>query len=72
MQNLSHPHDTERLLSVSAVLRILNIPRHRLIYLFESKRLKAEDFLTLDNGHRVFRQSDLEKIKKALFEVSHK
>ncbi len=65
------PNDpNERLLSVSEVLRILNIPRHRLTYLFESRRLKAEEFITLDNNQRVFRQSsDINKIKKALFEV---
>lgn len=62
----------DRLLSVSEVLRMLNIARHKLVYLFESRKLKSEDFLKLDNGHRVFRQCDLEKIKKALFEVSTK
>ena len=61
-----------RLLSVSEVLKILNIPRHRLIYLFESRKLKPEEFLILDNGHRIYRQSDLEKIKRALWEVSSK
>ena len=64
--------DEGRLLSVSEILRLLNIPRHKLVYLFESRKLKSEDFLTLDNGHRVFRQSDLDKIKKALFEVGAK
>lgn len=59
-----------RLLSVSEVLETLNIPRHKLVYLFESRNLKPEEFLTLDNGHRVFRQSDLAKIKRALFEVA--
>lgn len=59
-----------RLLSVSDVLKILNIPRHKLVYLFESRKLKSEDFLTLDNGHRVFRHSDLAKIRQVLFEVS--
>ncbi len=59
----------ERLLSVSEVLRILDIPRHKLTYLFESRRLKAEDFITLDNGQRLYIRSDLNKIRKALFEV---
>ena len=59
----------ERLLSVSEVLRILDIPRHRLTYLFESRKLKAEDFTRLDNGQRLYKQSDLNKIRKALFEV---
>ncbi len=62
----------DRLLSPSEVIQILNIPRHRLIYLFDTRKLKAEEFLTLGNGRRVFRQSDLEKIKKALFEVGAK
>ena len=62
----------ERLLSVSEVLRTLNLPRHKLTYLFESRKLKAEDFLRLDNGQRVYRQSDLNKIRRALFEVMAK
>ncbi len=60
------------LLSVSEVLRILDIPRHRLTYLFESRKLKAEEFERLQNGQRVYRQSDLNKIKQALLEVSAK
>jgi len=64
--------DTDRLLSTSEVLRILNIPSYRLDYLFKSHKLKAEDFTTLGNGHRVYRQSDLCKIREALFEVSAK
>jgi len=62
----------ERLMSVSEVLRILNIPRHRLTYLFESRKLKAEEFERLQNGQRVYRQRDISKIKEALFEVSSK
>jgi DNA-binding transcriptional MerR regulator len=62
----------EGLFSTSEVLRILNIAKHRLDYLFESRRLKREDFTTLGNGHRVYRQSDLNKIKQALFEVTAK
>lgn len=62
----------ERLLSVSEVLRILDIPRHRLTYLFESRKLKSEDFKKLQNGQRIYRQSDLNKIRKALFEVMSK
>lgn len=62
----------DRLLSVSEVLKTLNIPRHKLVYLFESRKLKSEDFLTLENGHRIFRYNDLEKIKRALWEVSAK
>ncbi len=65
---INRPED--RLLSVSEVLRILNIPRHRLTYLFDSRRLKTEDFQRLQNGQRLFRQSDLTKIKEQLFDVS--
>lgn len=59
-----------RLLSVSEVLRILDIPRHRLTYLFESRRLKTENFEKLQNGQRIYRQSDLDKVRQALFEVA--
>lgn len=62
----------ERFLSPSEVSRILNIPRHRLTYLFESRKLKAENFTKLGNGHFVFKESDLAKIRQALFEVGAK
>ncbi len=62
----------EKLLSTSEVLRKLNIAKHKLDYLFESRRLKREDFTTLDNGHRIYRESDLQKIRQVLFEVSAK
>ena len=56
----------QRLLSTSDVLSILNIPRHKLTYLFESRKLRPEDFIVLGNGHRVYRECDLVKIKKHL------
>ena len=62
--------NTERLLSTSEILRILNVPSYKLDYLFKSRKLKAEDFTTLDNGHRIYKESDLNKIKQALLEVS--
>lgn len=62
----------ERLYTVSEVLRFLNIPRHKLVYLFDSRKLRVEEFPILPNGHKVFRQSDLEKIKRALFEIGNK
>ncbi len=65
--------DTERLLSTSAVLRILNVPNYRLDYLFKSRKLRTEDFATCEgSNHRVYRHDDLVKIKEALFEVSAK
>ncbi len=69
MQNKTVP---ERLYTVSEILRLLNIPRHKLVYLFDCRRLRAEDFQTMPNGHRVFCESDFEKVKAALFEVSQK
>ena len=63
--------DTESLLSTSEVLRILNVPSYRLDYLFKSRKLKAEEF-SLFGKNRIYRHSDLAKIKKALFEVSAK
>lgn len=63
---------SEKLYTLSQVLQVLNVARHRLNYLFDSRKLKAEEFLKLPNGERVYRESDLEKIKKALFEVSTK
>ncbi len=62
----------DRLLSVSEVLRILDIPRHRLTYLFESRRLRTEDFLKLDNGQRLYRRGDIAKIKEVIFQVENK
>jgi DNA-binding transcriptional MerR regulator len=59
------------LLNTGEVLRMLNIPKHKLVYLFECRRLRREDFLTLQNGQRIYRQSDLDKIRKALFEVAN-
>jgi hypothetical protein len=56
----------ETLLSTSDILNILNIPRYKLTYLFESKKLRAKDFTILGNGHRVYTYRDLDKIKKAL------
>ncbi len=64
--------NSDRLLNTGEVLRMLNIPKHKLVYLFESRKLRREDFLTLQNGQRVYRQSDLNKIRKALFEVMTK
>ncbi len=61
--------NSDKLLNTGEVLRVLNIPKHKLVYLFESRKLRREDFLTLQNGQRVYRQGDLNKIRKALFEV---
>ena len=64
--------NSDRLLNTGEVLRVLDIPKHKLVYLFESKKLRRDDFLTLQNGQRVYRQGDLNKIKQALLEVMPK
>ncbi len=71
-QGKSQSLTNETLLSTSDVLRILNIPKHKLDYLFESRKLSRNDFTTLGNGHRIYKESDLNKIRLALFEVSSK
>lgn len=63
---------SEKLYTLSQVLQTLNVARHRFNYLFDSRKLKAEEFLKLPNGERVYRESDLVKVKNALFEVSQK
>lgn len=55
---------SEKLFTMSQVVQILNVPKYRLIYLFDSRKLKTEEFLKLPNGERVYRQSDIEKIKQ--------
>ena len=48
--------NSDGLLNTGEVLRVLDIPKHKLVYLFESKKLRRDDFLTLQNGQRVYRQ----------------
>lgn len=60
------------LMTTADVLRILNIPRNKLVYLFESRRLKSEEFPKLSNGQRIYRKDNLAKIKEALFDLNHK
>lgn len=62
----------EKLYTLAQICQMLNIAKYKLAYLFDSRKLKAEEFLRLPNGERVYRHSDLEKIKKALFAVSTK
>lgn len=60
-----------QLYNTGKVLEILNISRETLKYLFESRKLKKEEFQTLPNGHKIFTDKDLEKIREALFEHTH-
>jgi hypothetical protein len=71
-QGKSQSLTNETLLSASDILRILDIPKHKLDYLFESRKLSRKGFTTLSNGHRIYKKSDLNKIRQALFEVSTK
>lgn len=58
-----------RFLSTGEVLKRLDIPSYRLDYLFKSRKLKKENFITLGNGQIVYRESDLSAIKEALFSL---
>ena len=64
--------NSDGLLNTGEVLRVLKIPKHKLVYLFESRKLRREDFTTLGNGHRIYKESDLNKIKQALFDMMTK
>lgn len=61
----------DELLSLKQVACELNVSRSRLSYLFESRKLRVEDFPQI-GGRRFYRRSDLGKIREALFEISHK
>ncbi len=61
--------NNEHLLSTAEILKILDIPYYRLDYLFRARKLRPEDFLKL-NGKRIYKYSDLGKIREALFEVT--
>lgn len=62
--------DSKRLLGTAEILKILDIPAYKLDYLFKSRKLKPEDFTTLNSGQRIYKYSDLQKIKLVLFEVA--
>jgi len=59
-------------MSTSKVLKVLNIPAYKLDYLFKSRKLKSEGFATLDNGHRLYYESDIPRIKEALYRTQNK
>lgn len=62
----------EKILSTGEVLKILGIPMYKLRYLFQVGKLRDSDFIKLGNGHKIYRKSDISKIKEALFEISNK
>lgn len=57
---------SEKLFGVPVLLRLLNISSRKLGCLFESGKLKAEDFTTLD-GQIIYKYSDLAIIREALY-----
>lgn len=61
----------EKLMGPSDIMQRLNISRYKLSYLFDSRRLKAEEFMSI-NGRKIFRESDISKIKQALFATQNK
>ncbi len=62
----------EKLFTTSEVLELLNLPNYRLDYLFKSRRLHSNDFISMGNGRKLFRESDIAKIKEVLFQVENR
>ena len=62
----------EKLLSTADVLKRLNVPMYRLRYLFQTGKLKDSDFIRLGNGHRIYRESDIPRIKEILFRMQNR
>ena len=59
----------EKLYTTSEVLELLRLPAYRLDYLFKSRRLKSNDFISMGNGRKLFRESDIAKIKQLLLKL---
>lgn len=62
----------QKLFTLSQITEMLNVPKHRISYLFDSRKLRSEDFIRLPNGERVYREADICKIKQALFAIQSK
>lgn len=58
----------EQLYSSRDIEDYFNIPHRKLIYLFESRKLRTEDFDVLA-GRRIYRKDDFLKIGKAIRSV---
>ncbi|MGR3220247.1 MAG: hypothetical protein ACUZ8H_10580 [Candidatus Anammoxibacter sp.] len=61
-----------KLYTAKEISEELDIPYHKLDYLFKSRRLKSENFITLGNGQRLFYAEDIPRVKQALFETQNK
>ena len=62
----------EKLFTTSEVLELLRLHAYRLDYLFKSRKLNSNDFISMGNGRKLFRESDIARIKQLLFEVGNK
>ena len=62
----------EKLFTTSEVLELLKLPAYRLDYLFKSRKLNSRDFINMGNGRKLFRESDIARIKEALFQVENR
>ena len=62
----------EKLFTTSELLELLKLPAYRLDYLFKSRKINSSDFISMGNGRKLYRQSDIAKIKQALFEVENR
>jgi len=62
----------EKLFTTSELLDLLKLPAYRLDYLFKSRKINSSDFISMGNGRKLYRQSDIAKIKQALFEVENR
>ncbi len=61
----------EKRYSLKEALQILKCKPRQIEYLFESGRLKYDDFEYF-GGNRIYRESDIGKIKECLFRISNK
>ncbi len=62
----------EKLFTTSEILELLRLPAYRLDYLFKSRKLNSRDFINMGNGRKLFRESDIAKIKQLLFETQNR
>lgn len=59
----------KKIYSTQDICKIFNISKHKFNYLFDSGRLKRDEF-TMLSGQRVYTVEDIDKIRMALDDVS--
>jgi len=62
----------EKLFTTSELLELLKLPAYRLDYLFKSRKLNSSDFISMGNGRKLYRQSNIARIKQVLFEIQNR